>query len=46
MNTHTANILNTFPNTAEQIDISRKKITGILDLKKFNNLKKLNCKKI
>ncbi len=30
MNTHTLNILNEFPNTAEQIDISRKKITLLM----------------
>ena len=43
MNTHTANILYWISSTVEEINIQNKNITGILDLEKFTNLKKLIC---
>ena len=43
MNKRTIKILNKYDKNIKILDISNKKIKGIICLKKFKNLKNLNC---
>lgn len=43
MNQHTNKLLSEYKYNSEIIDISNKKISGILDLKNYTKLTRLNC---
>lgn len=43
MEKYTTKLINYYSNEIEELDFENKSIIGILDLKKFQNLKILNC---